>query len=277
MSRLLYADMSRMKKSMAFKLAIFCAVVFGIFICYGSYRDMVKYDSEIGYLNLCFYSMDMAGFLIAVFTSMYVGTEYSDGTIRNKILVGHKRRNIYLASFLSCTAANFMMLAGYLIIVSCIGIPLFGFPSYSGDVYGAMGVYVLDGLLLLIAYAAVFNLIALLNSSKAQSAVISLLLTIAMFIIVTYLANKLYASEIYVEAVAEAGEAAKEIMSRPEYMTGTERRLCQFIIDFLPVGQGLRIGSLKAPNPWYLAIYSVIITIGFNVAGIYFFKKKNLK
>lgn len=276
MSRLLHADMSCMKKSAAFKLAVLGAVVFGVFVCYGNYRDMVRYNSEIVYQNLCFYFMEPAGLFIAAFTSMYVGTEYSDGTIRNKVIVGHKRRNIYLSSFLSCTAANFMMVISYLVIVSCIGIPLFGLPAYSGEAYAAMGVYVLDGILLLAAYAAVFNLIALLNTSKARAAVISLLLVIAMFIIVTYLYNKLYMSEIYLEASEEAVEIAQEMMGQP-VISGTQRTIYQFIIEFLPVGQSLQIATLEAQHPWYLAIYSIIIMVGFNVIGVYFFRRKNLK
>ncbi len=40
------------------------------------------------------------GFVMAVFSGFYVGTEYSDGTIRNKLSVGHSRKNIYLANMI---------------------------------------------------------------------------------------------------------------------------------------------------------------------------------
>lgn len=37
------------------------------------------------------------GILSAIFCSLFTGTEYSDGTIRNKIVVGHSRISIYLS------------------------------------------------------------------------------------------------------------------------------------------------------------------------------------
>ena len=35
--------------------------------------------------------------VMAIFVSVFVGTDYSDGTIRNKIVLGHYRHSIYLA------------------------------------------------------------------------------------------------------------------------------------------------------------------------------------
>ena len=50
-------------------------------------------------------SLQVVGILISIFYSLFLGTEYNDGTIRNKLIVGHKRETIYLASFITGTVA----------------------------------------------------------------------------------------------------------------------------------------------------------------------------
>ena len=39
------------------------------------------------------------GIVMAVFCSLFIGTEYSEGTIRNKIIIGQKRGTVYLSNF----------------------------------------------------------------------------------------------------------------------------------------------------------------------------------
>jgi len=50
----------------------------------------------------------------ALFTPFFLGTEYSDGTIRNKLAAGKTRAEIYAASFLTMTAALAVMTAAWL-------------------------------------------------------------------------------------------------------------------------------------------------------------------
>ena len=47
---------------------------------------------------IVFISLQCIGILAAVFTSLFLGTDYGDGTIRNKIIAGHKSSSIYIAS-----------------------------------------------------------------------------------------------------------------------------------------------------------------------------------
>ena len=50
----------------------------------------------------------------ALFTPFFLGIEYSDGTIRNKIAAGNTRTEIYAASLLTMTAALAVMTAAWL-------------------------------------------------------------------------------------------------------------------------------------------------------------------
>ena len=53
------------------------------------------------------------GLVAAVFISLFVGSEYSDGTIRNKLVVGHSRMRIYLANLIVCSIACVLISLAY--------------------------------------------------------------------------------------------------------------------------------------------------------------------
>ncbi|MGY3662454.1 MAG: hypothetical protein ACXAHE_00930 [Roseburia sp. 1XD42-69] len=46
---------------------------------------------------------------------MFLGTDYSDGTIRNKLTVGHTRTNIYLANLIVTFAAGLLIMCVWFI------------------------------------------------------------------------------------------------------------------------------------------------------------------
>ena len=95
MSRLLRADFSRLFKSIIFKLGMIFSVGFAVVMVMVRYIDFKVNAStyeEYGYMTVnvddlifvgCFFMM----FVVAVFIGIFVGTDYSDGTIRNKIIV----------------------------------------------------------------------------------------------------------------------------------------------------------------------------------------------
>ncbi len=60
-------------------------------------------------------------FIAAVFVGVFVGTEYSDGTIRNKIITGHSRCRIYLANTLVCTLAAVLMNLSFILATLILG------------------------------------------------------------------------------------------------------------------------------------------------------------
>ena len=60
------------------------------------YKDM-KQSGYINNLDNGFFARALfIGIILAVFCSLFIGTEHNDGTIRNKIIVGQKeKRSIY--------------------------------------------------------------------------------------------------------------------------------------------------------------------------------------
>ena len=60
------------------------------------YKDM-KQSGYINNLDNGFFARALfIGIILAVFCSLFIGTDHNDGTIRNKIIVGQKeKRSIY--------------------------------------------------------------------------------------------------------------------------------------------------------------------------------------
>ncbi len=65
-----------------------------------SYKDMKQYQEVIDVAQLLLNYSTMIGVVIAIFTSLFLGVEYSEGAIRNKISMGHKRTAIYLSNLI---------------------------------------------------------------------------------------------------------------------------------------------------------------------------------
>ena len=59
--------------------------------------------------------------------SFFIGQEYSDGTIHNKIISGKKRTDIYLANFVTCTLVSVILCCGFFLMYLLAGIPILGF------------------------------------------------------------------------------------------------------------------------------------------------------
>lgn len=91
MSKLLSASFIRLKKDKFFWIGMAFMAVAGMFIPIMRYMDMRKTQTINNIDNGFFSCAFFIGIVMAVFCSLFIGTEYSDGTIRNKVIVGQKK------------------------------------------------------------------------------------------------------------------------------------------------------------------------------------------
>ena len=99
----------------------------GIFFPVMRYMDM-RQTQTINRIDNGFFGCALfIGIVMAVFCSLFIGTEYSEGTIRNKIIIGQKRGAVYLSNFITCSLVSVVMCMAFFIPYLCIGIPLLGF------------------------------------------------------------------------------------------------------------------------------------------------------
>ncbi len=274
MIKLLRAGFTRLRKNKLFWLLTVFSIGLALFMIYTQYSDMKKYEEVIEVEQLMLnYSM-MMGIVIAIFTSLFLGVEYSDGTIRNKICIGHKRVNIYLSNLIIVTLTSLFSYILFLIIVASIGIPLFGTITIAQSkllmLLGCIFVTV-------IAYSSIFTFLAMIISNKTITAIVSIMLAFALLMNAMICFSKLEAPKTIQEATIVDGETKIEEVPNPKYPSEKQKKLYRTMLDINPAGQMLQIVGRIVPNLSILPLYSLGIIVASTGTGLVLFKKKELK
>ena len=120
MSKLLRADFFRLFNSKIFWLGVLFMAGLAGFMAFTRWSDMQAFpeyyrsrSSDAFILNGGMY----VGIVIAVFTGIFIGSDYSDGTIRNKHIIGHSRMKIYLSNLIICFFASVVMYSAFLVVI----------------------------------------------------------------------------------------------------------------------------------------------------------------
>lgn len=279
MSRLLCADFAKLKKNRFFWLCIIGMIGFGLFMKTMEYITMQQYADEAPPLDsmLSVYSM-VIGFLTAAFVSLFVGTEYSDGTIRNKIIIGHSRAAIYFSNLITCSAAGFFMCLAYLLPALAAGIPLCGIKTADFRYLAGM---ILCSFIMTLAFTSLCTLVGMLCQNKAMTAVITILSVCLLFAASVYISAKLNEPETYPEISAFADDGsvidARDVPN-PGYVRGTQRQIYEFLDEFLPTGQSVILTrGDKGASFLLMSAYSAGITAVAAGMGIFIFRKRDIK
>lgn len=109
----------RLLKNRAFQITAAVVAVVGLFEIFMMYRDSII-EMDTPYLDGGLFSFAALGvFALAAVVPLFVGSEYSDGTIRNKVVVGHRRGAVYLSMLFTSVIAETLLIlvwtAAYLI------------------------------------------------------------------------------------------------------------------------------------------------------------------
>ena len=118
MSKLIYANLVRMIRSKIFWVSEIFLTGYSIFV-YAMGMINVRNNSLMinrGWTIYFFNEMLFIHVVMAIFIPFFIGVEYSDGTIRNKIAVGHTRMDIYLANVIVCYAAGILQFITYSVV-----------------------------------------------------------------------------------------------------------------------------------------------------------------
>lgn len=275
MSKLLSANFIRLRKDKFFWIGMIFMLAAGIFFPVMRYVDM-RQTQTINIIDNGFFGCALfIGIVMAVFCSLFIGTEYSDGTIRNKVVIGQTRASIYLANLFISAIISVAMCAMFFIPYLCIGIPLLGFFEMNIKLVllFALAVFVLA-----IAFSSIFTLISMLNHNKAVTAVICILLAFGFLLAGAMLNRMLDAPEtIPTYTMNENYNPIASEEPNPKYLEGEKRELVQTLYDIIPGGQVIQCSSLQAVNLERLPIYSLIIVILTTGAGVILFEKKELR
>lgn len=275
MNRLISAHMTRLRRDKVFWLCLVTILVYAIAYMLNGCRQAAVL-SEFSYTldKYYFHFALTAGGFMAVFAGMFLGTEYSDRVIRNKVIAGHTRTAIYLSNFIVTFIASLAMLFTW-IIGAMVGIPYLG--PWEMDA-GQLMIYLLVAVLFIAALSSIFTLVGSLSSNKAVTVIVTIILYLVMFLFSSMIYSSLMEPEMLNNLVftGEGFEVDGQIPN-PNYVSGAKRMVYEFINDFLPTSQGAQMAFVEIADPVRMMLSSVFITVSVTLCGLFFFHRKDIK
>lgn len=217
----------------------------------------------------------VSGVVMSAFCSLYTGAEYSDGTLRNKLAVGHSRAAVYLANLAVCVSAGVLACLAYILPMLALGIPIIG--KFTLPLPSVLW-FTLCGFIMTGALCAGFTMIAMLHQNKAVVAVICIFLAYFLLFIGIYLNARLTeAAVIPAREYVENGQImVQEAMPNPSYVQGVKRKIFEVLYDF-PGCQAVELLSEMEECPVRLPLVSLGTAAVWTCAGMLLFRRKDLK
>lgn len=249
MIKLLRAGVYRLMHSRIFRAGIIFMAALGAYFSIQNYFIMQKEGHTIS-LDGAFIMFPLAmPFIMSLLCGFFIGTEYADGTIRNKFISGASRGSIYLSNFLTCTFGAAVISAAYAIFYLTAGVPLLG--GFEADAFCVLG-NLLCALAVTEVFTALFTLISMLSQSKANGAVMCIIIGTVLYV------SGVYCGLYIMKRLASGG-------------------IYGFLYDLLPGCQLIQVCNMQALHPVRMFLYSMLISAVFTAAGMVIFKRKDLK
>lgn len=287
MSKLLSAGFAKLFKSTVFYVGLAFMVGFPAFVVAVRFVDTLRYPEYYaepldGFLNA---GLMFIGVVIAVVVSLFLGREYGDLVIRNKLVVGHTRADIYLSNLIVSTTGGIILQTSYLVSAYTLSRIFFGpFNIPNTEIIKMQ----LLGVCVTAAYSAIFTLIAMLIQSKSAASVTAMITAIMLFLFGMTVYQKLAAekftnySELPENALIDVTEDDDSDEEEEYYeergLSGTKRKVYEFLDDFLPSAQADQISECVVPEHWgRFVMYDCMIILLTTITGVFIFRRKDLK
>ncbi len=277
MNKLLSAGFARLWKNKCFWTGITLLTGTVVLSLLTNYHDM-----KLGYfqasLDVYLYRAYMLiGIFTAVWAALFLGTEYSDGTVRNKLVCGYGRTVVYLSSLIICFVSSLLICLTSVLVTFAVGIPLFGLPqapvlSIAAN-YGC-------GILMTAALSGLFTMLAMLINSKPVSSIVCTIGFFVLLFLTIIIIQRLAAPEMLTgtyEMSVDGNVVPQEPVPNPHYLRGMMRTIYEFLRDLLPLGIGIQLNQDGLQHPLQSCLLAVFVTVSTTAGGILAFRRKDLK
>jgi len=275
MRKLITASFSRLWKEKLFWL-VFAFLSIGS-VCYNWIGYNEINNPQIYVEDILFCMLPVSSFVFALFISMRLGTEFEEHTIRNKLIVGYSRTQVYFSEYLTCMAASIILLAVMLLCSSLFG--LFLSLEFLSD-WTDIAFLVFGCVLMALVFSAMFVGICMNVGSKAASLVASIVFLFAILLLASFCINALEEpSMAYTNVIisVEDGVQFGDLVENPAFVDGTQRMIYELIADILPTGQAIQMNNLEFERSARWPVFSLIMLIIATVAGYIPFRKRDIR
>lgn len=256
--RLLRADFYHLFRSKWLWLSTLAmlGLSFGFVSMQYSGMDYVVTFDRVVFLPLSFY-----GVIAAAMISLFVGEDFSDGCIRNKIVAGRSRSSVFLSHLIVCCFSCVLIYLIMLAVTISLGLALF-----ENDVTTTQLLrFVALGVLTCLVYACIYCALTVLIGNRTNGVVICMMVSFAL------LFAALHTNQVVVQQPIKNG------VPNPHYVSGVTRYVYEWLHDLNPTGQAAQLSSMDCQSPLRWMVSNVmwfILSIGI---GGTVFAKKNIR
>nr|MBQ8253576.1 ABC transporter permease subunit [Lachnospiraceae bacterium] len=258
MRKLLRADLYRMyrnKKIWIALLAMFSAA--GMMISM-QYSGM---DYEVPLSRVIFLPMTFFGLVIAAYVGFYAGEDFSDGTVRNKIVTGNRRRDIYVSQLVGVWSASLVLYILTVLVAVSVGLPLFACDVGIKEV----SMYFILGCFTVLAMGSIFYLISMCIGNRSVAITVCMGLAFLMLFLCLH-TNQILAQSQY-----------KNEVLNPHYVSGVKRICYELLHDMNPMGQIAQLSEMKYLSPVRWIVSDVLWLLAAHGIGTVVFGKKDIR
>ena len=249
--------------------------------------ELTEYIDHLGFTEAyCWdryflYPLYCLPFVLFVFNAFFICRESENKTIRNKLTVGYKKREIYLANFVTAAETGIALYIA-VILGSLVGIILAGKNAFTGM---NIPLHLLIGLTEVISCAALSSFICMQFQKRATALFVSIAVCCILCFVASYIGNRVQQPEFsYGLEGSSEGVITLVRKMNPDYIKEPLRTVCYTLLGFLPFGNipllskyeySLNYGFVE--RPLLSALLPLLFTATITSAGIFLFNRKDLK
>lgn len=277
MTNLLKANFYKMKKNKFIWIASILSVIVATYYIRDNYNVYHDFLSIVNINSLIFNYLPVYIIVSSILISTLLGFDYSNGSIKNKIIVGHSRLKIYISNLISTYLIILTIYLIYVLIICLSGI--FLFKNLTFNFKFLINIIIL--FLIILSYASISVFIAMTINNDIVSPVLNVLnsfiLIIISFILLSVLSESKY---LHSDDGTYINDAGIEVIDteNPMYINGNKRTIYEIIVNILPTGEAFQKSRDRDinTNSYQMLGYSISFIIITNTLGIYLFYNKEL-
>lgn len=274
MIRLLRANFARLWKTRSFWI---CTVILVAISAAGVVSGYMMRPISVEYMGSGMLSnATSAALFTAVTVSLYLGTDYSNGTVRNRLVIGRTRIEIYFANLMTTVSVGIMQFGAACAVAYAAG-AFFG--GKLGMPAGEFALKTAVCICALTALCALLTVIGMLCCSKSMTVTITLVSIFALMVTGIMIMQRLAEPE-FVTGAAIDEDGNLQIGGQeenPMYVSGVQRDILIAVNDILPTGQLIQVEAGTPGSVKLMPLYSFGVAAVSTAAGAVVFRKKDLK
>lgn len=278
MGELMRANLFRLRRDRVF-WACLAALLLASAAVMGSGVRQCRALAAEGYVlslsGVCFRLVLAGELALGVFSGLYLGTDHSEGALRNRLIAGHSRRRVYLTQLWTTMLAALALTLAWLLGG---GLPALWSGENWGIGPGRTALLVLVALGSAACLASILTAVGMCTEKKSAAAVAALLLVLGLLALALWLYARLQEPEMNVGIILTAqGMEWGEPTANPNYVSGTLRQVFQLLLEVLPTGQAVLLAGAEAGRPVLELVASLAVSVLAAAVGLCLFEKKDLR